>query len=164
MLFVSLDRSKATADKIVTQMWFFFFCCMSESGVQAGVMSGVHQRAGAKPEEPLCCPGITIGPQQLLREPSCQRPLHTGVSGCAAQPSHKPVVLWTETSVCCLLQDDEEVRLWGGAKAAAVILKTFRFPVILHPVWICRMFNGTVWWKGKILLHPFSGLFPCTCT
>ncbi|CAG02246.1 unnamed protein product [Tetraodon nigroviridis] len=84
-----------------------------ESGVQAGVLPGVHQRAGGVPPEPPRWAGIPVGPRRLRGEPPYKRPLQRG--------------------------DEEAVGLWGGAKIAAVILKSFH----LHPVWTCRTCDGT---------------------
>ena len=50
-----------------------------EPGVQAGVVSGIRQRADSEPQRPGGGTGADVGPQQLLRDPCYQRPLQQGV-------------------------------------------------------------------------------------
>lgn len=51
-----------------------------EPGVEAGVVSGVRQRAEAEPQRSRWRTGSGVGPEQLLRDSSYQRPLQQGVS------------------------------------------------------------------------------------
>lgn len=61
---------------------------------------------------------------------------------CSAARSHTGV-MWRRCGrlsvlVGCAPQADEEVRLWDGAKVAAVILKTLHRHLTPIPVWTCQ--------------------------